>query len=388
MKRLVRSSFLCVLVLGVCAAVPAEAQTRTVKYGADFLAAGVGARALGMGGAYVALANDVSAGYWNPAGLGRTMYPEVAYMHAERFAGIVSADYGSGSFPLTHNSTIGISFFRSAVDDIPVTLNAFNPETGLPYPDPEQYISRFSAADYAFFLTYARQLLPNLYLGASGKVVRRGMGDFASAWGYSVDIGAQYRVGRVLLGVNLQDAFGMWQAWSVNPEKFNQIDRFEPDPNDPRPPFEQVFGQQLPTGGTELTLPVARLGAGYVLPITDAIGATLGFDVDVAFDNQRAFAINTGSLSYHPRIGTELTYRNVVALRAGISNVTTSERYGTQFTPTVGAGLNIQQVSIDYTFGDFAGLQNDLGFSHRISLRLSLEQDRLRRAPAPGTVVD
>ena len=46
-----------------------NAQTVFGKYAGEFLSIGVGGRALGMGGAYVALANDVTAGYYNPAGL-------------------------------------------------------------------------------------------------------------------------------------------------------------------------------------------------------------------------------------------------------------------------------------------------------------------------------
>ena len=39
------------------------------KYSNEFLAVGVGARALGMGNAFTAVTNDVTSGYWNPAGL-------------------------------------------------------------------------------------------------------------------------------------------------------------------------------------------------------------------------------------------------------------------------------------------------------------------------------
>ncbi|NNF58701.1 MAG: PorV/PorQ family protein, partial [Rhodothermaceae bacterium] len=224
----------------------ASAQT-VVKYGADFLAGGVGARALGMGGAYVAQANDVTAGYWNVAGLDALQYPEAAYMHAERFNGIVSFDYAGLAFPLNNRSTVGISFFRSGVDDIANTLAAFNPNTGLPRPNPENFVTFFSAADYAFFLSYARRLNENLSVGVTGKIIRRSIGDFASAWGYSMDVGAQYQVGRVRLGVNLQDATSMVQSWSVNQESFAD--------------FEATFGETAPQGGAELVLPVARLGA-------------------------------------------------------------------------------------------------------------------------------
>lgn len=356
-----------VLVVVACvgvAALPSAAQD-VVKYGADFLAGGVGARALGMGGAYVAHADDVTSGYWNVAGLSALEYPEAAYMHAERFNGIVSFDYGAVAFPLTAKSTVGVSFFRSGVDDIANTLAAFNPDTGLPRPNPENYITYFSAADYAFFLSYARRLRQNLNVGVTGKIIRRSIGDFANAWGYSFDIGAQYRVGRFLIGLNVQDASSMVQSWSVNQGAFED--------------FEETFGETAPQGGTEIVLPVARLGGATNLAITEDVGLTLGLDLDLAFDGQDAYAFNAGEISFHPRIGSEVTYKGLVALRAGISNVTTSDRYGTQFTPTVGAGLNISQVSVDYGFGDFGGLQSDLGYSHRVSVKLSLEQPRFQR---------
>ncbi|MEL6614635.1 MAG: hypothetical protein AAFQ43_02795, partial [Bacteroidota bacterium] len=120
-----------------------EAQTTTVKYGADFLAAGVGARALGMGGAYVAHADDVTSGYWNAAGLDGLDYPEAAYMHTERFGGLVAFDYGAVAWPLSPRTTVGVSFVRSGVDDIASTLRAYNPDTGLPNPDAENQIEFF-----------------------------------------------------------------------------------------------------------------------------------------------------------------------------------------------------------------------------------------------------
>lgn len=337
-----------------------------VKYGADFLAGGVGARALGMGGAFVGHANDVTSGYWNVAGLQALDYPQAAYMHAERFGGIVSFDYGAAAFPLTARSTVGISFFRSGVDNIANTLAAFNPDTGLPRPNPENFITFFSAADYAFYVSYARSLRENLSVGVTGKIIRRSIGDFASAWGYSFDIGAQYKIGRVQLGLNLQDATSMIQSWSVNQSQFAD--------------FEETFGETAPQGGTEMVLPVARLGAATSIPFTDDIGFTVGMDLDLAFDGQQAYAFNAGEISFHPRLGGEVTYKGLVAVRGGISNVTTSERYGTQLTPTIGAGLNISQVSVDYGFGDFGGLQSELGYSHRVSVKLTLAQPRFQRA--------
>ena len=355
---------LAFLLLGLAAA-PAEAQ-RVAKYGADFLAGGVGGRALGMGGVAVALAGDVTAGYWNPAGLNRTAYPEAAYMHAERFSGIVQFDYGAVAFPINARSTVGVSFFRSGVDDIANTLDAWDAERDRPIANPEDAISFFSAADYAFFVSYARQLHPNLSLGATAKVVQRGIGDFASAWGYSLDVGAQYRLGIFQLGLNLQDVTGMLQSWSVNDEALASL--------------RDVYGGEMPVGGAEIVLPVARFGAGATVPLTDDLGLTAGLDLDLAFDGQRAYAFNTGDMSFHPRLGTELTYKGVVALRAGISDVTSSERFGTQATPTLGAGLDVGAFDVDYGFGDFGGIRQELGYSHRVSLTYTLRQERFSRA--------
>ena len=55
-----------------------NSQTVISKYAGEFMAIGIGGRPLGMGGAYVAVANDVTAGYYNPAGLARINYPEIS----------------------------------------------------------------------------------------------------------------------------------------------------------------------------------------------------------------------------------------------------------------------------------------------------------------------
>ena len=112
-------------------------------------------------------------------------------MHAERFAGIVSFDYAGAAFPISARSTVGVSIIRSAVDDIPNTLNAWDAERNQPRPNPENFIERFSASDAAFLLSYARRLNAQLALGFTGKIIRRKIGDFADAWGYSFDVGVQ-----------------------------------------------------------------------------------------------------------------------------------------------------------------------------------------------------
>ena len=368
---------LCLLLCGALAAPVAPAQ-RVAKYGADFLAGGVGARALAMGGAQVALAQDVGSGYWNPAGLGMTVYPEFAYMHAERFAGVVSFDYAAVAYPINSISTAGISFFRSGVNDIKNTLNAWDAERNQPKPNAESYVQSFSAADMAFFVSYARRVRGKYYVGASAKIIRRTIGDFAEAWGYSFDVGVQRRGKRFLLGLQLQDATTMLQSWSVNPGAF-AIDGANPHTGLPYT-FEDVFAQELPTGETFLVLPVARFGSGIVLPVGLGSAVTIGMDLDFAFDGQQANAFNVGDVSLHPRAGAEFNFRDTIALRAGVNRISHQQGQGIDLVPSVGAGVSLSSIAVDYGFGDFGGLVAELGYSHRISVQFTLEYPSMRRA--------
>ncbi|WP_263792532.1 hypothetical protein [Salinibacter sp.] len=381
------------LLLAALGAGPAHGQ-RLAKYGAEFLAGGVDARALGMGGAYVGLADEVSAGYWNPAGLHGLSYPEIGYMHVERFAGAVSFDYGGVAMPVTARSTVGVSVFRSGVNDIVNTLAAWNPDRGQPLPDYESRITRFSAADWAVFVSYSRAVGERLSVGVNFKGIHRSIGDFANAWGYSMDVAARYRAGPYRLGVVVRDVTTMLQSWSVNPGAFevNCINPIDEQPFDAclnedgtliennAARYQAVFDQRIPQGGTALVLPVARLGSGAAWPVGDGHTLTVGLDVDVAVDGRRAFVPNIGDVSFRPRLGMAYRYAGVVELRGGVQRLQVGDPIGVELTPSVGAGLDLEQVSVDFSFGDFAGLvADDLGYSYRLSAQLRLEQPGLER---------
>jgi len=381
------------LLLAALGAGPAHGQ-RLAKYGAEFLAGGVDARALGMGGAYVGLADEVSAGYWNPAGLRGLSYPEIGYMHVERFAGAVSFDYGGVAMPVTARSTVGVSVFRSGVNDIVNTLAAWNPDRGQPLPDYESRITRFSAADWALFVSYSRAVGERLSVGVNFKGIHRSIGDFANAWGYSMDVAARYRAGPYRLGVVVRDVTTMLQSWSVNPGAFevNCINPIDEQPFDAclnedgtliennAARYQAVFDQRIPQGGTALVLPVARLGSGAAWPVGDGHTLTVGLDVDVAVDGRRAFVPNIGDVSFRPRLGMAFRYAGVVELRGGVQRLQVGDPIGVDLTPSVGAGLDLEQVSVDFSFGDFAGLvADDLGYSYRLSAQLRLEQPGLER---------
>ena len=378
-SALLRGTFaLLLLVIGT---LPAHGQ-RIAKYGADFLAGGVDARALGMGGAYISLADEVSATYWNPAGLSHLEYPEISYMHVERFAGAVSFDYGAAAFPVNERSTLGLAVFRSGVNDIVNTLNAWDPVNNRPRTNYESLITTFSAADWAFFVGYSRRVNDRLTLGLTFKGIRRTIGDFADAWGYSMDVGAQYRTGPYRFGLTVQDLSTMLQSWSVNESAF-QLEGDEINPETGTPfTFAEVFGQDIPQGGTELVIPVARFGSGAVWPVGEH-QVSVGVDVDMAFDGQQAFAPNIGDVSFHPRMGGAFSYKGVAELRAGVSRLQVGDEIGVDLSPTIGAGVDLDQVSLAVSFGDFTGITaDDLGFTYRISAQLRLEQPNLRRGGA------
>ncbi|RKY59145.1 MAG: hypothetical protein DRP94_04355, partial [Candidatus Latescibacterota bacterium] len=67
-------------------------------YAGAFLELGVGARPLGMGSAYVAVAEGPEVVYWNPAGLVLGEGTTLGFMHSERFAGLVRKDFVGASF--------------------------------------------------------------------------------------------------------------------------------------------------------------------------------------------------------------------------------------------------------------------------------------------------
>ena len=152
------------------------------KFSNEFLKIGVGARALGMSNSFVASADDVTSGYWNPAGLTRMNSDfQFAFMHSEYFAGISAYDYAAFATKVDSNSTIGFSFVRFGTDDIPNTTQLIDADGNINFNN----VSSFSAADYAGIISYARKSnVEGLSYGGNVKIIHRVIGDFSKAWGF------------------------------------------------------------------------------------------------------------------------------------------------------------------------------------------------------------
>ncbi|MCF7806927.1 MAG: PorV/PorQ family protein [Candidatus Marinimicrobia bacterium] len=145
---------------------------------APFLKMGVGARATAMGGGFVALADDGSALYWNPAGMTRTQGMSVTASHNDWMLDIVH-DYVGVTLSAGSNERIGVSVSSLTMGEQPVrTLE--NPDgTGLQY----------GVQDLAINLGYARQITDLLSFGISGKLVQlRAYNETAQA--LALDIGS------------------------------------------------------------------------------------------------------------------------------------------------------------------------------------------------------
>ena len=152
------------------------------KYSNEFLNIGVDAAAFGMSNAVVATSNDVNSGYWNPAGLLQLKDKQVALMHASYFANIANYDYVGFAMPVDEKSAFGISIIRFGVDDILDTTTLIEADGTINYNN----ISLFSATDYAFTLSYARDMgIENLRFGANAKDYTQGywrLCEFMGVW--------------------------------------------------------------------------------------------------------------------------------------------------------------------------------------------------------------
>lgn len=327
--------------LVVVLTLPAIGGTGIGKYAGEFIAIGVGGRALGLGGAYAALANDVTAGYWNPAGLSSLTYPQISLMHDERFGSLVNYDYGAIGIPMGTSASLGLSVIRLGVDAIADTRNAWSDynNNGILEANEFDYnkITYFNAADWAVYVTYARTLGEDLSYGANIKVIRREIAE-ASATGVGFDIGVQYRVtNEFRLGANFQDITTTLVAWN--------------------------------TGTNELISPTLKLGSAYFI---EAFGGRLApaVDIDLRFENRR-YASNThiGPVSLDLHSGMEFDFRNLVALRVGYSDIGSLN---------LGAGIHLPKLNLDYSFSKFDGV-NQLGNTHRISITFTLEAEQFAR---------
>ncbi len=320
MKRLIIST-------GFLGIVMAAASGAANKYAADWMTYGAGARALGMGGAFVAVADDATAAYWNPAGMPSVERAAFSAMHSYAFNGLAAYDSVYGAYNLGKYGAVGGGLLMCAVDDIPIT-DWDNPESPNRRPVLKGYAD---SGDYAVYGSYGRELFPKLNVGASGIfIIGRHLEDFeedANSSGQALDVAAMAGpFGPVTVGLNLQNLYSNL-GWDT---------------------------------GEKETIPLnAKVGAAYrhLVPQWDS-EFTLAADFNVKFAGYEfASQLAAGEASFDFSGGGEWWYRRTVAIRLG------SER--SAFTGGVGLATRALGLSfgVDYAYLSDTGLES----SHRAS---------------------
>ena len=269
------------------------------------LQAGVGARPLGMGGAFVSVADNADAGYWNPAGLSGVTSHEITTMQT-KLSTDVDHYYVSYATKL-FKGTIGISWIQISLGNISrtTTTDAFNEVITT---------SIFSYFSNAYLFSYGLPINPNVAIGLTAKYLASDMVDVAQgqAYGYSVTPGILIKPKeKISIGAKLDELLN-----------------------------EQKWG----TGTIEKVPPKARLGISF----SDLFQK----DSRVALDVSQVLK-STHSTEY--ALGYEMNFKNIL-LRAGIVDSGL----------TAGAGFASGIAALDYAYVQQSSLsRNNV---HRISL--------------------
>lgn len=306
---------------------------------APFLTIGVGARAVGMGGAFVATASDASALYWNPGGLARLERPETLIMHTQWLADM-SFNYAGLVVPIGRFGALGMSVTTLTMPDMLVRTVEQPDGTG----------ERFSANDLALQLSYGISLTDRFSIGFNAKYVHQQIWK-ERASGFAIDIGTLFTTGLkgMRIGATLSN-FGtdmklagedLLVFYDVDPKKAGNNDRV----------FADLKTDRWP------------------LPLSFQVGVALE-----AFENENnrltlaLDAVNPTDNTESLNLGMEYAFRELFFLRAGYRDLFL--RDGEQGL-TVGAGMVARflgnvALQLDYAYADFGRLENVQRFAVRI----------------------
>jgi hypothetical protein len=331
------------------------------KYSNEFLSIGVGARAFGMANTVVASVDDVTAGYWNPSGLvNQEEKLQVGFMHSNYFSGLANYDYLGVSTRVKDNAALSFSMVRFGVDNIPNTLDLIR-NGQINY----DRIKSFSAVDYGFYVSYAQQTIKSgLSFGGSAKVVHRQAGDFATSWGFGIDLSTQYQSKNdwnyAIVARDITTTFNAWK-YSFTPEE------------------EEVFAQtnnQIPQNSLELTLPKLILGVAKKVQFDNNFSLLTELNLDLNTDGRRNTLIQSDLISGDPHLGIECGYKDAIFIRTGIGNIQQQKTldFENQWTvmPNIGVGIKLKQLVLDYALTDIAD-QSAAQYSHVFSIRASID---------------
>lgn len=291
---------------------------------AQFLKIGVGGRASALGDAFVAVANDASALYWNPAGLSQSNRNQVFFSHNEWLVDIKHEFLGA-VYHLSDNDAVGLSLTSVHMEDIKVTTEVMPNGTG----------EFFSYGDIAVGVTYSRKMTDQFSFGGSIRYMEETM-DKLKMRGVMVDLGTLYWTG---LGTT---------RFAVTVSNFGN--NIAPDGK------VVLFGKREKSEWQSFSPPtIFRIGFAFE-PYQDT-EHKLTASIQLNHPNDNSENVSTG---------LEYTWHNLLSLRGGYKlNV---DEQNLSFGAGVNLPLSIADFTFDYAFSNFSRL----GSAHRFSIILSL----------------
>jgi len=291
---------------------------------AQFLKIGVGGRATALGDAFVAIANDASALYWNPAGLVQFEETQVFFSHNEWVVEI-DHDFIGIVYHLDRSNALGVAVTSLNMQDMPVTTEFAPSGTG-------EY---FGFSDIAIALSYSRKMTEQFSFGGTVRYIEETL-DKLKMRGVMIDLGTYYWTG---LGTT---------RFAVVVSNFgNQL---APDGD------VVLVGKREKSDWQSFSPPtIFRIGFAFEPYQTEEQKITTSIQLNHPNDN-----------SENVVTGIEYNWRNIVYLRGGYKFNVDEQNY------SFGAGFNvpisIADFTLDYAFSNF----EKLGSSHRFSLVLGL----------------
>jgi len=281
----------CFLVTSVTGA---QESNKAGTSAAQFLKIGVGARAMGMGGATVGIVDDASAAYWNPAGLAGVHSFSLIGTHTRWFADITHQYFGV-VLPMGDDHRIGASATVLSVGDIEITTEDQPRGTGTFY----------SATDVAVGLSYSGRLVEFFSFGATVKYVTQSIYN-ESASAMALDLGTILHTG--FNGITIGMAFTNFGT----PLQLDGRDLHRT--YDPNPNSAANTGVSSYLGTQSWELPVNfRVGIGWtVMGSADAMLSDETHAVRLALDANHANDEPESAV-----VGMEYSWQEILALRGG-----------------------------------------------------------------------
>ncbi len=301
---------------------------------APFLKLGVGARSMAMGGAYVALADDGSALYWNPAGMTRTTDMTAFAGHNDWLLDITH-DYVAVTLPTRLGESIGLSISALTMNDQPVRTLDSPDGTGLSY----------GVMDIAVSAGYARQVTDRLSMGITGKYISLTAYN-ETAETFALDIGSILKTDfyGLQIGMALSNFGG-----DLKYEGRDLIVKVDTEPD-----IDGNYSSSASLGTEPWPLPLMiriglamdLLGPDEAILSNEMSRLTLAVDADHPNDGPE-----------HLNLGLEYAMREMIYLRAGYRVNYDQESW------TMGAGVNLKlnglgQVRLDYAVKPMAVFGN------------------------------